>query len=164
MWVEDLVVYICLFEKFYNYLINGLNFDSAVDFGCGRNIFIELVKQKGKLAIGLDTVRIDRDTVVGDVLKAPFKKNEFDLIFSSMVIEHMEDPYKFMAELSRVSKKYCIIVTLKPSDSFWNDPDHKRPYTKKALLRLFNFSGFKPVKIFDFPFINEIAIVGKKIN
>lgn len=42
------------------------------------------------------------DFYVGDMLKLPFKDNEFDFIFSSLAISHVEDKDKVFKELYRV--------------------------------------------------------------
>ena len=146
---------------FYNYLTKGLVFDNTVDLGCGRNIFVELMKTKGKKSKGLDRVKTVKDVVVGNVIKTPFKKNSFGLVFSSMVLEHV-DQFKFIQEVNRISSKYCIIITVKPCKKFWDDPEHIRPYTKKSLIRLLTHGGFDTIKVFDIPFISTIAIVGEK--
>ncbi|MFA5357641.1 MAG: class I SAM-dependent methyltransferase [archaeon] len=147
----------------YNYLTGGLEFENCIDVGCGRNIFVELMKKNGKKAVGLDRVKTGNDVIVGDVLKTPFKEKSFDLVFSSMVLEHV-DHLKFIKEIGRVSRKYCIIITVKPCNAFWDSLDHKRPYTKKALKRLLELENFEPIRFFDIPFVSTIGIVGKKIN
>ena len=39
---------------------------------------------------------------VGDMIKLPFKDNEFDFIFSSLAISHVEDKDRVFKELYRV--------------------------------------------------------------
>lgn len=52
--------------------------------------------------------------VQGDGCDLPFANNEFDLVFSSAVLEHVgcwERQKKFIAEACRVSKKYVFLTT-----------------------------------------------------
>jgi len=41
----------------------------------------------------------------------PFKDNEFDEVFSQMLIEHLRNPDDFIAECCRVAKKKVTIIT-----------------------------------------------------
>ena len=52
--------------------------------------------------------------VQGDGCDLPFADNEFDLVFSSAVLEHvgcLDRQKKFIAEACRVSKKYVFLTT-----------------------------------------------------
>ena len=52
----------------------------------------------------------DRPTVLAYVENLPFKDNSFDFVIASHVLEHSEDPEKFLKELQRVSKAGYIEV------------------------------------------------------
>ena len=81
--------------------------------GCGTAEESELLsKYNPKKIIGIDisekSISITKenypncDFYVGDMLKLPFEENEFDFIFSSLAISHVEDKNKVFAELYRV--------------------------------------------------------------
>jgi ubiquinone/menaquinone biosynthesis C-methylase UbiE len=55
-----------------------------------------------------------------DVQELPFKDKEFDFIYCSHVLEHVEDPAKAMDEISRVGKKGFIEVPARMSDIIFN--------------------------------------------
>ena len=61
----------------------------------------------------------------------PFKDNEFDVVFSNSVIEHVGDFWDqklFAAEVQRVSKRYFL-----QTPSFWF------PYEPHAMIPFFQF-------------------------
>ena len=46
-----------------------------------------------------------KNFVKGDVSHLPFRTNRFEEVYSSHVIEHVNNPYKMLKEMIRVSKK-----------------------------------------------------------
>ena len=52
----------------------------------------------------------DRPTVIGFVENLPFKNDSFDFVIASHVLEHSEDPVKFLSEIQRVAKSGYIEV------------------------------------------------------
>lgn len=56
---------------------------------------------------------IDRPLIVADGYKLPFHSKTFDYVICSHILEHMEDPQKFIKEIERVGKAGYIEV---PSD------------------------------------------------
>jgi len=94
----------------------------------------------------------------------PFPDDYFDVIIVSHIIEHLHYSVKALQEVRRVVKKggliYCeapsLASLLIPSISlglpkvgtmnFYDDPTHIRPYSKVALTRLLEMSGFKVLK------------------
>lgn len=53
------------------------------------------------------------DTYNGNIL--PYKNNKFDIVFSMHVIEHTSNPYQYIEELVRVTKKKGIIYLELPN-------------------------------------------------
>ena len=51
-----------------------------------------------------DAMLIDRNAVLGDAQKMPFKDKSFDFVVASHILEHMADPERFFKELQRVGK------------------------------------------------------------
>jgi len=81
--------------------------------GCGTAEESELLnKYNPKKIIGIDisekSIAIAKESYpncefyVGDMLNLPFKEKEFDFIFSSLAISHIEDKNKLFKELYRV--------------------------------------------------------------
>jgi ubiquinone/menaquinone biosynthesis C-methylase UbiE len=51
-----------------------------------------------------DIVLDKRPFVVADGRALPFKDKSFDFVFTSHILEHVDDPYAFVAELARVAR------------------------------------------------------------
>lgn len=87
--------------------------------------------------------------VVGDGTNLEFRDEEFDVVFSNSVIEHVgsrENQFKFAREISRVSKKIWMQT---PARSFFFEPHYLTPFVhffpkkmQKKLLRNFSVWGW----------------------
>ena len=68
----------------------------------------------------------DKNFIKLENKKLPFKDNDFDFVIASHVLEHVEDPKFFIAELERISKKGYIELPTKLEDNlvFENKKDH----------------------------------------
>jgi ubiquinone/menaquinone biosynthesis C-methylase UbiE len=56
----------------------------------------------------------DHSAIVADVFNMPFKKNSFDIIIASEVIEHVFDPKLFIEKISAVLKPGGKLILLTP--------------------------------------------------
>lgn len=86
---------------------------TIVDFGCGPGRFLDVVRRKGGLAVGIDlsaavdaarrNFRDDPDVLIvqGDLLKPPFRPGAFDGGFSIGVLHHTPEPETGLAALAR---------------------------------------------------------------
>lgn len=75
------------------------------------------------------------ESIKGSALELPFKKGDFDLLFSNSVIEHVgsyENQVKFAHEVKRVSDKYII-----QTPSYWF------PLEPHSLIPFFQFIPHK---------------------
>jgi len=59
---------------------------------------------------GWTHVKYTPNFVNGDVTKLPFRDNTFELVTSSHVIEHVDDPVAMLKEMRRVSKHQIRIL------------------------------------------------------
>jgi SAM-dependent methyltransferase len=113
-----------------------------LDVGCGAN------KYPG--AIGLDNNPRTNADVIHDLGETPypFPDNEFDLIVSNHVVEHVPDVMAFISELHRIAKPGGRIKLLAPhyTNADWaNDPTHKNH------INSYTFNTFQPGRqVFDF--------------
>jgi SAM-dependent methyltransferase len=132
-----------------------------LDFCCGRGEHLEIFQKLGYTGYGVDMdnfaknkglniriVNVEKD-------KLPFKNNFFDFIMAKSSIEHIHNIYHAMDELFRVLKKGGKIVILtcdwrKNYKIFFDDVDHKTPFTKYSLNDLLLRYDFKNVKVETF--------------
>ena len=94
-----------------------------LNLGCGTDI------REGY--INLDFDKRPGVDIVCDIEKFPwpFEDNEFDCIYASHLLEHVEDIVKTMSEIKRISKDGAIITIRVPHFSCgvsYRDPTHKR--------------------------------------
>nr|QBN22338.1 hypothetical protein [uncultured archaeon] len=120
--------------------------EKTLDVGCGN-------RKIGDVGIDKDPGS-DAD-VIQDVEKGlPFESEEFGCVVSRHLLEHLSDAQGLLNEVHRILKPdgRLVLETEKPypkASSFWDDPTHVRPYTKKSLRKLSKNAGFSEVKTYD---------------
>lgn len=84
-----------------------------VDFGCGPGRFLDVVRRKGGIAVGIDlsaavdaarkNFRDDPDVLIvqGDLAKPPFRDGVFDGGFTIGVLHHTPDPQAGLSALAK---------------------------------------------------------------
>ena len=113
-----------------------------LDVGCGAN------KTTG--AIGLDNNPRTAADVIHDlgVIPYPFMDDEFDLVVSNHVVEHVPDVMAFIGELHRVTRHGGRIRLLTPH---YTNPDWANDPTHRNHINSYTFNTFIPDRqVFDF--------------
>ena len=113
-----------------------------LDVGCGAN------KYEG--AIGLDNNPRTAADVIHDLgeIPYPFPDNEFDLIVSNHVVEHVPDVMAFIGELHRIAKPGAKIRLLTPH---YTNPDWPNDPTHRNHINSYTFNTFIAGReVFDF--------------
>ena len=137
------------FNKLLVYLFNKEINDkmSLLDLGSSDGSFVEIAKDKGLKAIGLDIndVNLEKD-------KLPFENESFDLITANSLIEHINNPSNLLRETKRVLKKDGFFIIVTPdwslnSKFFYDDPTHVHPYTSRSLKFLLSSMDFKNINV-----------------
>ena len=177
-------------------LFKKINKNSKIlDAGCGYGIYSMILAEKGYSinAIDIEKERISEinsmkkqykkieskiNAITGTLTKLHYKKESFDVVLSSEVIEHIKNDSKAFSELARVLKKRGILILTIPIDSKYNRKEykkfgHERPgYHIKDLKKLADKNNLRIKKIFfhDYLFgiltfkihnsINSKAIMG----
>ena len=131
-----------------------------LDVGCGRCEILDAFNQLGLDISGVDASERIRVFAPKDISKLdildfskeniPFDDDEFDVIFTKSVIEHIHDPTLLMKEILRILKPGGIFISLTPEwasqmKTFYDDPTHVHPYQPKGLKDLLILSEFKDV-------------------
>lgn len=132
---EDIAVAI---EKYAN--------GNLLDVGCGNKPYEVLFKEKVKNYIGCDIIQSNENVV--DFLcpanRLCFEDNFFDTVFSTQVIEHVEDHNGMIRESFRVLRPGGFAIYTAPF--CWEL--HEEPYdffrfSKYGLIELFRKHGFE---------------------
>ena len=103
--------------------------ERVLDVGCATGHFYRSLKREIKESFyytGCDPYKIFLDFAIkawkndkkasfkkGNIYNLPFKKNSFDICFSSNVLLHLPDISKPIKELLRVTKKKCHLILQK---------------------------------------------------
>ena len=95
----------------------------VLDLGCGAGGVMELFHQRVRLPVGADrhlpSLRHNRvpsmQRVLSDADALPFAASRFDLVVCSWVIEHVRQPDRLFAEVSRVLRPAGHLVFLTPN-------------------------------------------------
>lgn len=127
-----------------------------LNIGAGKDI----KKSDAKIIwVNLDELPLSGIDVVHNINKRlPFKDNEFDEIFCSHILEHVDDLVKVMKELHRITKNKGKVIIRGPhfssGVSYW-DPTHKRTFS------YFTFDFFTEKSFYNTP---QFKIKRKKLN
>jgi SAM-dependent methyltransferase len=145
----------------------GSELNPVIDLGCGRGEWLELLKENGFVAKGLEINKVMEnecrelglDVVVGDFFEflKQQKINSLGAITGFQIVEHLG--FKKMIELFdetlRVLKPGGIAIFETPNPEniivatcdFYADPTHKNPIPPKTLQYLLEYRGFVDPKI-----------------
>lgn len=114
-----------------------------------------------KLAVGIDTSEEgielanqfkDVKVFLGNFINLPFKKETFDLLIASAVLEHIEDVNAVLKESYRVLKNGGLICITLPNPFFdWINSKlvttyHVKRYSLGKIIRILQNCGFNVVK------------------
>ena len=144
----------------------GSSKGKLLDVCCGRGEFMEIYESLGFEVYGVDleTVAIERGLNVKianvDKDKLPFEDETFDFIIMKSAIEHMRNVYHVMENLTRVLKPGGKLIILTNDFRsiyriFYDDADHKSPFTVYSIEELFLRYGYHNITstdIFYLPF------------
>ncbi len=95
---------------------------SVLDAGCGEGFVIRYLGARLP-ALQIQGTDRDRDALAmaqrltpgtpfgaGDLYALPYAAATFDLVLCTEVLEHLDDPECALAEVGRVSKRYCLLT------------------------------------------------------
>lgn len=121
----------------------------VLDVGCGDGVAINLLTRFRVLDLyGIDdseqALAVARaknpsaQFIQGDVCHLEYADNTFDLVISSDVIEHVENPHKMLEEIKRVAKPEANIIIGTPIRRTQNPIDHHhvQEFFKEDFLNL----------------------------
>jgi 2-polyprenyl-3-methyl-5-hydroxy-6-metoxy-1,4-benzoquinol methylase len=164
-----------LINNFFSALLDlteSTSSKSILDVGCGEGFTLKKLKtsnpyhklegiEYSNKSINLGK-KLFPDIIIrkGNIYDLPYKKNCFDLILCTEVLEHLHKPEKGLKEIIKVSKKYLLISV--PNEPFFmlsnflrgknilrlgNDPGHINHWTTASIARLIKENGLTIEKI-----------------
>jgi ubiquinone/menaquinone biosynthesis C-methylase UbiE len=122
----------------------------VLDIGCGNKPYEELFRENVETYTGCDVIQSDKQKVdvICQATELKFDSNFFDTVFSTQVIEHVDDPLKMLAEANRVLKKDGHLILSAPfSWELHEEPYDFFRYSKYGLMAMLEKTGFEVLTI-----------------
>jgi len=155
------------------------NKGKILDVGCATGNFLRIAKKRGWDVYGLDISKyatdfvkknIEAEVKTGELVEVNYKKNSFDVIFSSFMIEHTDNPLETIKEMNKILKREGVLfISTINENSFLNKvadltykfslgiikkpvkllhPDqHIIHFSDKNLIDSLKNTGFKVIKL-----------------
>jgi len=102
---------------------------------------------------------------VGDAESLPFKRESFDCIIASELIEHLLEPERFIESSYDVLRKGGSLIIATPSSMFYENnlagllkDQHLHTFSPRRLRRLLKWAGFRPVETMGIGFKLRVRI------
>ena len=118
--------------------------DGFYDRFCqGKVLDVGYAGSDGAVMSGLDVTGLDFNTPGYDGKKIPFETESFDTVYSSHVLEHVENDVEFVKEMFRVVRNGGYLIIYLPHQWLYEkrhappsrfNSDHKRFYTPYTVL------------------------------
>lgn len=155
VWHNLVNIYRALMIKFF------INPKKCLDVGCGIGYLVKWLRYFGVEAYGVEisehAINLAKPAIrpylkYADILKLPYKNNEFDLVVTYDVLEHLDRPEirGAIAETIRVSSKF-IFHKIYTVENKWISYVHGKDYSHMSIFSEKNwqniFDKFKEVNI-----------------
>ncbi|MEW6556086.1 MAG: class I SAM-dependent methyltransferase [Elusimicrobiota bacterium] len=153
----------CQFLASYKYVKPYLAEKKVLDIGCATGEYLQTFS-KDSIGIDLSSPNVDicrqkglkvKETDINQPL--PFQNAEFDVVFCSHVLEHVDSPVFLLREINRVLKKNGITIICLPTEIsiarvlkdkyFEAHRGHLYSFTISNMRRLFEYCNFKYEKV-----------------
>ncbi len=151
-------------SKLAHYLIKKViksNNGKFLDVGCGRG---DILKEFHKLKFDCEGVDLSSEAKELcspiKVSQANLEHNEietlsqdFDVVFSKSLIEHLHNPLTFLKSCKKLIKKDGVVIMMTPSwyhhqfGPFYLDHTHVTPFTLQSLRDIGQLAGFTNVRV-----------------
>lgn len=168
----------------YQFISKYVRDKTVLDVGCGYGYGSSLLSSKAKKVVGIDAdiKRIkyaqkvyttgNLEFLTGDAnkLENDVKNTNFDIVVAMQLIEHIQEPEKFIESAKRVTKGNGIVIITTPNrlarltgdQKPWN-PEHFREYDPES-LKDFLDKYFKSVEFYSLLGSEKVREFGNKLK
>lgn len=160
-----------------HHLIGKIEGNSLLDIGCGTGMALAIIKA-AKPYLNVSGLEPSKDAeniwearglqvTVGSAISMPFRNEQFDTTLSSHVIEHIDDDFKALEEIIRVTRlRSIIVVPCGNVDAKNPGSPHLRYYNRQNFRSLISrAAGSYKFKTYSLPhqhIDNHIAVIDKQ--
>jgi SAM-dependent methyltransferase len=146
----------------------------TIDIGCGDKPYRDFITPFAQRYYGVDHPGMLHKKTLVDVYSIayslPFKNRSIDTVFTTAVLEHLEEPSDAVKEFARVLKQDGYVIATVPL--FWHVHEEPRDfyrYTSFGLRHLFTKAGFeikviKPMSGFWVTFGQHLSYIILRFN
>jgi hypothetical protein len=129
-------------------LLEGIDFNSAVEFGCGTAPCLDCVKEQGKQTLG---ITIGDEPCSHEVLRedmhfTSLPDQSYDLAIARHVLEHSPIPLILLSEMRRIAKQYAIVIVPTPTERMINYQNHYSVFSNIVWEKFFSLTGWSVLK------------------
>lgn len=150
---------------------------TALDVGCSSGGLLEKLRQRDWDAEGVEIAEAPAQTArergfrvhTGTLESAGFESGRFDAVFALMVLEHLHDPQRALAEIHRILAERGQLIFSVPNFACWERlvfrgywrglelPRHLQHFTPRVLRQLLKEVGFDDIRILHQSNTNNIV-------
>jgi len=133
----------------------GDNHFSLLDLGCGEGTFLDIAKEAGNSALGVDSLSSSRSDVIVSSIENLSLEQKFDAVTLFHVLEHSPNPQRTLAIAGSFLKENGVLAIEIPlvgnltekflaKDYFaYQDSSHCQFFSQREFNRLLESAGFK---------------------
>lgn len=143
-----------LFRKYLNSLVKkfeelGVKNKRIIEIGCGKGLFLEMLRDKGCNVIGFDpTYEGEKPYIIKEYFSKDSSKIKGEFIYLRHTLEHIPNPYTFIKEIAEANNRQGEIFIEVPTfdwiienDAFYDIfYEHVNYFTKLSLSNMFHKS------------------------
>jgi len=115
--------------------------DKVLDFWCWNWPYKNIYKNKKIDYVWIDiwnSPEFNKNYIVYKWWKTPFKNEEFNIVVSTQVFEHLKDPFFYANELERITKKnWYLLITIAHIWEYHPYPNHYFNIMKCSIPEMF---------------------------
>lgn len=127
--------------------------NTILDVGCGNGIITNKLHEQYRV-VGVDfseeaLKHVKAETLLASAESIPVNDFSFDMVFSSQLLEHIEEPAltATIKEFKRITKKYILITV--PNDEFLKKNETRCPSCNHVFNVIGHLNTFTPNKIVE---------------
>jgi len=156
--------------------VNKYSINDLIDIGAGVGGLGDELKNYSQANYYFEEIDVNSEKLLEqkfgkdhNLLRNSKEFNKTTVITFLDVIEHVENPYKFVNDYLQKLKRTYVIITVPSYQILWSNWDlllgHHRRYTKKGLVKLTKSLGIKKLEAsYIFPELLPVAILRKILN
>lgn len=154
-------IFNCIKNVIFPYFSYIKDANTILDIGCGKGVFLDILKKEGKITYGLEpdekaVINLRKNghfATLGNIADSNFNSSFFDLVTMYQVIEHIDNPTLVLNEVHRILKPEGALIietpnissSLSKNKNHWVNldlPRHVILYDAKSLVALLRKAGF----------------------